>query len=65
MPYLDSDLFGLATGRIGDRVGAGFPYNNVPSIVASATLYLGTAFPVLVAALIVLGGAVALAGTTT
>ena len=43
---------------------AGFPYNNVPSIVASATLYLGTAFPVLVAALIVLGGPCA-RGTTT
>lgn len=56
VPYLDSDLFGLATGRIGDRVGAGFPYNNVPSIVASATLYLGTAFPALIAALILLGG---------
>ena len=55
VPYLDSDLFGLATGRIGDRVGAGFPYNNLPSIVASATLYLGTAFPVLMAALIAMG----------
>jgi len=60
VPYLDSGLFGLATGRVGDRVGAGLPYNNVPSIVASATLYLGTGFPVLVAALIVLGGGVAL-----
>ena len=29
--------------------GPGFPHNNVPSIVASATLYLGTVFPVLVA----------------
>jgi hypothetical protein len=57
VPYIDSPLFALARDRIGDRVGAGFPYNNLPSIVASATLYLGPALPMLVAALIVLGGA--------
>src|SRR5690606_693730 len=45
VPYLESPLFGLVTDRIGDRVGTGFPYNNVPSIVASAALYLGTVFP--------------------
>jgi 4-amino-4-deoxy-L-arabinose transferase-like glycosyltransferase len=55
VPYLDSPLFALATDRIGDRVGAGFPRNNVLGIVASATLYLGTLFPMLVAGLIVCG----------
>jgi 4-amino-4-deoxy-L-arabinose transferase-like glycosyltransferase len=55
VPYLDSPLFALATGRIEDRVGAGFPRNNVLSIVASATLYLGTAFPAIVGLLIVCG----------
>lgn len=61
VPYLDSPLFALATGRIEDRVGAGFPHNNLPGILASGTLYLGTVFPLLVAALIALGGAAALA----
>src|SRR5215217_5472774 len=60
VPYLDSPLFGLATGRIGDRVGAGFPHNNLQSIVASGTLYLGTVLPILVAGLILVGGIVAL-----
>jgi dolichyl-phosphate-mannose-protein mannosyltransferase len=55
VPYLDNPLFGLASGRIGDRVGAGFPHNNLPSILASATLYLGTVFPALVLATIVFG----------
>jgi 4-amino-4-deoxy-L-arabinose transferase-like glycosyltransferase len=56
IPYLTSPLFGLATGRIADRVGAGFPHNNVPAIVAAGALYLGTVWPTLVAPLIVLGG---------
>lgn len=55
VPYLDNPLFALATGRIEDRVGAGFPHNNLPGIIASGTLYLGTAFPLLVAGLIVCG----------
>jgi 4-amino-4-deoxy-L-arabinose transferase-like glycosyltransferase len=55
LPYVDSPLFALATERIGDRVGAGFPRNNVLAIVASGTLYLGTAFPVLVGLLIACG----------
>jgi hypothetical protein len=58
VPYLDSPLFELATARYADRVGSGFPRNNLPTIVASATLYLGTAFPVLVALLIAAGAAV-------
>lgn len=57
-PYLTSPLFELATGRIGDRVGASFPRNNLPSIVAAGTLYLGTVYPVLVAALAALGAGV-------
>src|SRR5215212_188815 len=65
LPYLDSPLFALATGRIEDRVGAGFPRNNLPSIVASATLYLGTAFPILVGTLIALGAIAALATRVT
>jgi len=60
VPYLDNPLFALATGRIEDRVGAGFPHNNLPGIIASGTLYLGTAFPVLAAVLIALGGVAAL-----
>ena len=56
VPYVDSPLFALATGRISDRVGVGQIQNNLPSIVASATLYLGTAFPLLVGATIVAGG---------
>ena len=62
VPYLMSPLFALATGRIADRVGAGFPHNNLSSIVAAGTLYLGTVYPLVVAMLILLGAAVALVG---
>ncbi|MCC7372238.1 MAG: glycosyltransferase family 39 protein [Chloroflexi bacterium] len=55
VPYVDSPLFSLVTDRVNDRVGAGAIRNNLGSIVASATLYLGTAFPLLVAALALLG----------
>ncbi|MFN8636386.1 MAG: glycosyltransferase family 39 protein [Chloroflexota bacterium] len=61
VPYLDSPLFALATDRIGDRVGAGFPRNNLQAIVASGELYLGTAYPLILAGLILLGGLALLA----
>src|SRR5205823_5256925 len=48
-------LFGLATGRFADRVGASFPHNNLLAIVAAGALYLGSIFPLLVVALIGLG----------
>lgn len=54
-PNAASPLFGLAADRIEDRVGAGFPYNNLPSIVASATLYLGTVYPLSIGALVAAG----------
>jgi 4-amino-4-deoxy-L-arabinose transferase-like glycosyltransferase len=54
VPYLTNPLFALATGRFADRVGAGFPYNNLGAIVAAGTLYLGPVLPLLVMALIVL-----------
>lgn len=60
VPYLDSPLFALVTGRIEDRVGAGLPHNNLPGIVASGTLYLGTVLPLLVAGLIAFGALLAL-----
>ncbi|HET6195449.1 MAG TPA: glycosyltransferase family 39 protein, partial [Acetobacteraceae bacterium] len=60
VPYLMSQLFGLATGRFADRVGAGLPYNNLGAIVAAGALYLGPVVPLLVAALIVAGAAAAL-----
>ncbi|HET6195144.1 MAG TPA: hypothetical protein VFE12_05310, partial [Acetobacteraceae bacterium] len=59
VPYLMSPLFALATGRFADRVGAGLPYNNLGAFVAAGALYLGPVFPLLVAALIVLGAAAA------
>jgi hypothetical protein len=55
VPYLTSPLFSLATGRFADRVGAGFPHNNLLAIVGAGALYLGTVFPLLIAALIALG----------
>ena len=55
VPYLTNPLFALATDRFADRVGAGFPYNNLGAIVAAGALYLGPVLPLLVMALIVLG----------
>jgi hypothetical protein len=55
LPYFDNPLFSLVTDRVNDRVGPGGIRNNLPSIVASGVLYLGTVFPLLVATLIVLG----------
>ena len=54
-PYLASPLYELASGRIADRVGAGFPHNNLGGIVASASLYTSASYLGLVAALIALG----------
>jgi hypothetical protein len=52
VPYLTSPLFGLATDRFADRVGAGFPHNNLLAIAAAGSLYLGSVFPVLVVVLL-------------
>jgi len=54
-PYLASPLATLASGRIADRVGAGFPHNNLGDILASAGLYLSANYLVALATLAVLG----------
>ena len=54
-PYAASPLYGLASGRIADRVGTGFPHDNLGGILASASLYSSANYLVLVAVLVALG----------
>jgi hypothetical protein len=54
-PYLASPLAGLATGRIADRVGAGFPRDNLAGILASASFYTSASYLLLLAGLAGLG----------
>ena len=54
-PYLTSPLYGLASGRIADRVGTGFPHDNLGGILASAGLYASASYLVLLAGLTALG----------
>ncbi|MCC6179523.1 MAG: glycosyltransferase family 39 protein [Chloroflexi bacterium] len=58
-PYLASPLYGLATSRIADRVGFGFPRNNLSAIAASALLYVSAIYLALLAVAIVPGGLLA------